>query len=229
MYVSRGGSALVALDPVTVLIAEDHAVVREGTREMLEHDDLINVIGEAADGATAVSMADELKPDVLLLDMSLPALNGIEVTRRVSEAEHVPGVLILSAYDDVDYVNEALSSGARGYLLKTAGSQEVIAAILAVSRGEVVLHPGVARKVLGGRNETDPDGLSARETEILQLAARGDRTKEIAVALGVSTRTIESHLTSIYSKLGVANRTEAVMEALERGWLRRKPESTGEL
>ena len=121
---------MAALEPVTVLIAEDHAVVREGTREMLEHDDQISVVGEAVDGPTAVSMTTELAPDVLLLDMSLPILNGIEVTRQVSEAAHPPKVLILSAYDDADYVSAALSSGAQGYLLKTAGSQEVIAAAM---------------------------------------------------------------------------------------------------
>ena len=220
---------MATLDPVTVLIAEDHAVVREGTREMLEHDDLISVVGEAVDGPSAVSMSAELTPDVLLLDMSLPILNGIEVTRRVSEAPRPPKVLILSAYDDADYVGAALSSGAQGYLLKTAGSQEVIAAVLAVSRGDIVLHPAVARKVLGRDDSVRHGGLSARETEILQLAARGGRTKEIATTLGVSTRTIESHFTSIYNKLGVSSRTEAVLYAAAHGWVKQNPGSSGEL
>jgi len=220
---------LAALERVTVLIAEDHAVVREGTREMLEHDDLITVVGEAMDGATAVSMTMELAPDVLLLDMSLPDLNGIEVTRRVCEMEHPPNVLILSAYDDADYVEAALSNGALGYLLKTAGSQEVIAAVLAVSRGDIVLHPAVAHKVLGRGDNVSQGGLTNRELEILRLAARGERTRDIAVTLDVSTRTIESHFTSIYNKLGVASRTEAVFYGTEHGWVTRKPESPGEL
>ena len=220
---------MAALGPVSVLIAEDHAVVREGTREMLEHHDEIVVVGEAADGPTAVSMTEELSPDVLLLDMSLPILNGIEVTRRVSAAQRPPMVLILSAYDDADYVAEALASGAHGYLLKTAGSQEVISAVMAVARGEIVLHPDVAHKVLGRKEGVTSGGLSDREVEILQMAARGDRTKDIATALGVSTRTIESHLTSAYSKLGVASRTEAVMHAASHGWIRHEQEPSGEL
>jgi DNA-binding NarL/FixJ family response regulator len=208
------------LEPVTVLIAEDHAVVREGTRQMLENDDLITVVGEAVDGPTAVARSLELAPDVLLLDMSLPILNGIEVTRRVREQPDAPRVLILSAYDDTDYVTAALAAGAGGYLLKTAGSQEVIGAILAVSRGDVVLHPAVARKALGPEAGGSPGGaLSERELDVLRLAGKGERTKEIAAILSVSTRTVESHFTSIYNKLGVTNRTEAVMYAVAHGWV----------
>jgi len=138
-------------EPVTVVIAEDHAVVREGTRQMLENDDLITVVGEAVDGPGAVEACLDMTPDVLLLDMSLPGMNGIEVTRRVLEQPHPPRVLILSAYDDTDYVTAALASGAGGYLIKTAGSQEVIAAIVAVARGDIVLHPAIARKALDRR------------------------------------------------------------------------------
>lgn len=209
-------------EPVRVLLAEDHAVVREGTRKMLESDDLIRVVGEAVDGPTAVALAQELKPDVLLLDMSLPALNGIEVTRRLSESEHGPYVLILSAYDDTDYVQASLDAGASGYLLKTAGSDEVAAAILAVARGEVVLHRSVAHKALGrGRDGAGaPGGLSRRELEVLRLAARGQRTREIAEAMSLSTRTVESHFTSIYNKLGVSGRTEAVLHAASHGWVK---------
>ena len=208
------------LEPVTVVVAEDHAVVREGTRQMLENDDLISVVGEAVDGPSAVAQSLELAPDVLLLDMSLPVLNGIEVTRRVLEQTKPPKVLILSAYDDTDYVTAALDAGAGGYLLKTAGSQEVIAAILSVARGEVVLHPAVARKALDRHAGGGPGGaLSDREIEVLRLAARGERTKEIAAELSVSTRTVESHFTSIYNKLGVTNRTEAVLYAAAHGWV----------
>ena len=212
------------LDAVTVVVAEDHAVVREGTRQMLENDDLITVVGEAVDGPSAVSACLQLAPDVLLLDMNLPAMNGIEVTKRVLGQPHAPRVLILSAYDDTDYVTAALAAGAGGYLLKTAGSQEVVAAILAVSRGDIVLHPAVARRALQRQTEGEPESaLSKREIEVLRLAAKGARTKEIASALSVSTRTIESHFTSIYNKLGVTGRTEAVLYAAAHGWVSGEP------
>jgi DNA-binding NarL/FixJ family response regulator len=209
------------LQPVTVLLAEDHAVVREGTRQMLEHDELITVVGEAVDGPTAVELSRELSPDVLLLDMSLPILNGIEVTRAVRALPRPPHVLILTAYDDTDYVTAALSAGAGGYLMKTAGTGEVIAAILAVARGDIVLHPAVARRALGERSGGgDSLALSTRELEVLRQAARGLRTKEIAAGLSLSTRTVESHFTSIFNKLGVTSRTEAVMHAAAHGWVR---------
>lgn len=208
------------LEPVTVVLAEDHAVVREGTRQMLEGEGLITVVGEAADGPSAVEMTRELEPDVLLLDMSLPIQNGIAVTQDVRALEHPPHVLILSAYDDTDYVTAALAAGAGGYLLKTAGSRDVVAAILAVSRGDIVLHPAVARRVLGeGAGELGGAGLSGRELEVLQHAARGLRTREIAAALDVSTWTVESHFTSIFNKLGASTRTEAVLRAVARGWV----------
>jgi len=212
------------LEPVTVVIAEDHAVVREGTRQMLESDDLITVLGEAVDGPSAVAACLDVAPDVLLLDMSLPGMNGIEVTKRVHDVPHPPRVLILSAYDDTDYVTAALDAGAGGYLLKTAGSQEVIAAILAVSRGDIVLNPTVARRALERRTQGSSESvLSEREVEVLRLAAKGARTKEIAAEMSVSTRTVESHFTSIYSKLGVTNRTEAVLSAATHGWVSSEP------
>jgi DNA-binding NarL/FixJ family response regulator len=207
-------------EPVTVLLAEDHAVVREGTRQMLEHDDLITVVGEAVDGPSAIAMTRELSPDVLLLDMSLPVLNGVEVTQAVRSLPRPPHVLILSAYNDTDYVTASLAAGAGGYLLKTAGSEDVIAAILAVSRGDIVLHPAVARRALQERAGGAPsNSLSVRELEVLRYTARGLRTKEIASELSLSTRTVESHFTSIFNKLGVSSRTEAVLHATSHGWL----------
>jgi DNA-binding NarL/FixJ family response regulator len=212
------------LDPVSVVVAEDHAVVREGTCQMLENDDLISVVGEAVDGPGAVAACLDATPDVLLLDMSLPGMNGIEVTEHVLDQPQPPRVLILSAYDDTDYVTAALAAGAGGYLLKTAGSQEVIAAILAVARGEIVLHPAVARRALSRPSDVGPgSGLSTREMDVLRLAAKGERTKDIATELSLSTRTIESHLTSIYNKLGVSNRTEAVLHAVAHGWISNGP------
>jgi DNA-binding NarL/FixJ family response regulator len=209
------------LERVTILLAEDHAVVREGTREMLERDPGISVVGEAADGVTAVSLAKDLTPDVVLLDLGLPVLNGIEATRRIRATEPAPKVLILSAYDDADYVVAAVEAGASGYILKTAHMRDVVAAIRAVALGEIVLHPSVARKLLSHAADAGVGGelLSGRELQVLRHAARGARTKEIARFMSLSTRTVEAHFTSIFNKLGVSSRTEAILQAASRGWL----------
>lgn len=208
-----------------VLLAEDHAVVREGTRQILEREPTIAVVGEAPDGPQAVSLTVELAPDVLLLDLGLPVLNGIEVTQRVRALERPPHVLLLSAYDDEDYVLAAIEAGASGYLLKTAHADDVIAALHAVARGELVLHPAVARKVLSrDRSSTSRQPLSERELEVLKLAAAGMRNREIGGTLGVSTRTVEGHLTAVFNKLGVSSRTEAIVQAASRGWLRLQAE-----
>ncbi len=207
---------------ISVLLAEDHALVREGTRQMLERHDAITVVGEAVDGETAIEMTRDLRPDVLVLDMSLPIVNGVEVTRAVRAAPDPPQVLILSAYDDHDYASAGLQAGASGYLLKTANSEDLTAAIVAVARGEVVLHPAIASKVLGADSDHRHDHvmtLSDREMEVLRYASQGLRTTDIADELSVSTRTVESHFTSIYNKLGVANRTAAVLHAASQGWI----------
>ncbi len=208
------------MSPLRVLLAEDHAVVREGTREILERDPDITVVGEAADGAAVVSLAARLRPDVVLLDLALPVLNGIAATRRIRAQPGAPHVLILSAYDDEDYVLAAVEAGASGYLLKTAHAGQVVAAIAAVARGEMVFHPAVARHLIARAQRTPPqDGLTARELEVLRGAARGDRTADIAAQLSVSTRTVEADFTRIFTKLGVATRSEAIVQAAARGWV----------
>jgi DNA-binding NarL/FixJ family response regulator len=207
---------------IRLLLAEDHALVREGTREILERDPNLRVLGEAADGPTAIALAEELQPDVVLVDLDLPILNGIEVIRRIRAKPEGPLALVLSAYDDEDYVMAALSAGATGYLLKTAHAGDLIAAIHAAARGETVLHGSVGRTLLA-RAQTPArqhDVLSERELEVLRLVAHGARTKEIAAQLSVSSRTVEAHLTSIFNKLGVSSRTEALMYAAARGWIR---------
>lgn len=213
---------------LAVLLAEDHAVVREGTREILERDATLTVVGEAADGPTAVRLAAERQPDVVLLDLSLPGLNGIEVTRRLKALPCPPRVLILSAYDDSDYVVAAAEAGANGYLLKTAFADEVVAAIHAVAAGGLVLHPTAASALVGRATDRESDRLrlTPHEREILRLAARGLRNREIATRLSMSLRTVEAHLTTIFNKLGVMSRTEAIVHAASRGWLSLEAEPT---
>ena len=210
---------------VRVLLAEDHAVVREGTRQIIEADASIEVVGEASDGAEVVELALRLRPDVVLLDLNMPVINGIEATRRIVTESPSARILILSAYDDEDYVSAALDAGASGYLLKSAHGHEVVAAILAVAEGQVVMDARVARQALRRRDSPAVNEPTARELEVLRLAARGLRTKDIAVELGTSSRTIEAHFTSIFNRFGVTTRTEAVMHAAARRWIRHEGDS----
>lgn len=213
--------------PIRVLIADDHAVVREGTRRILEERPDIQVLAEATDGEDALEQATHLLPDVALLDIRLPKLNGVEATRRLRSASPKTRVLILSAYDDDDYVFALMEAGAAGYLLKTAPATEVVEAVRAVARGETVLHPTIAQKIarLWAKGPGPPsvprmeNPLSHREMEVLRLVASGVRNKDVAESLFVSVRTVEGHLNNIFSKLGVASRTEAVIFAAAHNWL----------
>ena len=210
---------------VRVVIAEDHAVVREGTRQIIASDSRIEVVGEAEDGQAALDLVNELNPDVLVLDLHLPTITGIEVARRIQAAGSPTRILVLSAYDDDDYVFAAMDAGASGYLLKTAHGAEVIDAIHAVSSGDVVLQGAIAAKLIKGRRDSEHSslphdmGLTERELEILRLAASGLRNKEIADRLFLSQRTIEGHLSHVFNKLGVVSRTEAIVHAAAQGWL----------
>jgi len=212
---------------IRVVIADDHALVREGTRQILEDQPGLAVVGEAADGEEAVALASRLRPDVVLMDIAMPRLNGIEATRLIKQASPSTSVLVLTAYDDDQYIYALLDAGAAGYLLKNVRGDELAQAVRAVAEGESVLHPAIASKVFkrytspgqaSGQEEMEP--LTERESEVLAMAAKGLSNKMIARDLNLSDRTVQVHLSNIFGKLGVASRTEAVITALRRGLLR---------
>jgi DNA-binding NarL/FixJ family response regulator len=215
------------MDRIRVILADDHAVVREGTRQLLERESDLEVVGEAADGLEAVDLARRLHPDVAIIDIAMPGMNGIEATRQIKSMLPATAVLVLSAYDDDQYIFALLEAGAAGYLLKNVHGRELIEAVRAVHGGESVLHPRVARKVLDrftpGTGKPRPPTLAAqlseREMEVLRLAARGLSNKDIAQELVLSVRTVQAHLGNIFNKMGVGSRTEAVIYGLKAGWL----------
>ncbi len=215
------------MDKIRVVLADDHVVLREGTRELLDREEDLEVVGEADDGEQAVELVTDLQPDVALMDIAMPKLNGIEATEQIKAICPATAVLILTAYDNDQYVFALLEAGAAGYLLKDVRARDLIEAIRAVNAGESVLHPVIARKVvnrfarpLGEPSEESAlDRLTEREMEVLRLAAKGMSNKEIAQELVLSVRTVQGHLSNIFSKLQVGSRTEAVLHALRKGWL----------
>jgi NarL family two-component system response regulator LiaR len=212
---------------IRIVIADDHAVVREGTRALLEREPDMELVGEASDGEMACRLIEELNPAVAILDIAMPKLSGIEVTRRIKARLPSTAILILTAYDDDEYIFALLEAGAAGYLLKDAPSSELVNAIRAVYAGESVLHHSVARKVIQRAliHTEKEDGkkpfieLSERETEVLHLVARGMTNKHISDTLHISVRTVQRHLNSIFNKLNVGSRTEAIFQSVKRGWI----------
>jgi len=213
-------------EPLRVLLADDHILVREGTRQILEREPDLHVVAEAGDGREAIDLVKREQPDVVIMDISMPVMNGIEATKGIKEIAPKTAVLVLTAYDDDQYVFAILEAGAAGFLLKNARGSSLIDAVRRVARGESVLHPAIAQKVLRRVTRKEPeedeiaaDSLTERELEVLKLAARGLSNREIADDLVVSPRTVQSHMANIFGKLQVGSRTEAVMVGLRRGWL----------
>lgn len=211
--------------PIRVLLVDDQALFREGLSTLLSvHPDLL-IVGEAADGEEAISQARALQPDLVLMDLRMPRLDGVTATRRLREIRPSSRVIILTTFDDDEYVFDGLRAGAAGYLLKDVSSEKLVEAIRATARGESFLQPAIAAKLVAefarleeasvSKAQPLADPLSERELEILALVARGDSNKEIAAALFIAERTVKNHISNILSKLDVRDRTQAALKARE--------------
>ena len=208
--------------PIRVLIADDHAIVRKGIRALLATEADIEVVGEAADGKEAVEKAERLHPDVILMDLVMPGMDGIEATRRITTRQPEIRILVLTSFAEDEKVFPALKAGALGYLLKDAGPEELVRAIRQVYCGESSLHPAIARKVLQelsrpSEQPPTPEPLTERELEVLRLIAKGKSNREIAEELVISEATVRTHVSNILGKLQLASRTQAALYALREG------------
>ena len=205
---------------IRVLIADDHDVVRDGLRLILETEEDFQVIGEAGDGATAVQLAEELQPDVILMDLRMPGMDGLQAIEQIHSRWSQIAVVILTTYNEDDLMIRGLRAGARGYLLKDTKRQTLFDSLRAAARGEALFMPEVIARVLrqpSAEKRGENSVLTERELEVLKAAAHGERSKEIAIHLGISERTVKAHLDSVYNKLGVDSRAAAVATAIERG------------
>ncbi|MEU2201256.1 response regulator transcription factor [Isoptericola sp. NPDC019482] len=215
-----------------VLVADDHPVVRRGLVALLGSLDGLDVVGEVADGAEAVREAQLLRPDVVVMDVSMPGIDGLEATRRITRAVPSVAVLVLTLHDDDDTVFSALQAGAGGYLLKGAGQDEIVRALRSVAAGEAIFGPGVAQRILGYLTSPPPapdvafPALTPREREVLDLIARGASNARISTELGLAAKTVGNHVSSIFAKLAVAGRAEAIVRAREQGLGRAAPAPT---
>ncbi len=213
-------------EKIRVILADDHPSVRAGIRLFLERDPGIEVLAECDDGLEALNLVRRLQPDVAVVDLQMPGLGGLDVIKQARQEDLKSGFIVLTAYDDDPYVFAALRAGAKGYLLKTAGPEELGRAIRMVHAGHPALDPGVAGRVMdmigvaaGGTGLAEPERLSERELEVLRLAAQGLTNRGIGHELGISERTVHSHLMNVFTKLHVSSRTEAAMKATRLGWI----------
>jgi DNA-binding NarL/FixJ family response regulator len=218
--------------PIRILLADDHAMLRQGTAELLRQVPNFEVVGEAGDGRQTIDLAVKLKPDIIVMDIRMPVLSGVEATRIIRANLPNIQILVLTAHDDDQYIFSLLQAGASGYLLKTAPVSDLIRAIKQVIAGESPLDPAIARKVVVRISNTETaspmkeeekalnlEALTPRELEVLQLLAQGMSNRAIAESLFISDRTVQAHLTSIFSKTQVSSRLEAVLKAIRHGWL----------
>lgn len=209
------------MSKIRVLIVDDHAILREGIHALLALQDDIEIVGEAADGREAVDKARQLEPDVILMDVAMPLMDGLEATRRIRKENPKAKILILTQYDNKEYVLSSIKSGASGCVPKRAVASELVSAIRAVHRGDSFLYPSVTKFLVEDylqRVEEDPyDRLTAREREVLKLVAEGRTNREIAGLLSVSVKTVLGHRTNLMEKLGIHNRTELIKYAIRKG------------
>ena len=205
--------------PIKLLIVDDHPVVRDGLSGMFASDPGFEVVGEAGDGAEAVSLAQVLGPDVILMDLRMPGMDGVTAITELARHRVTARVLVLTTYDTDGYVLSAIEAGATGYLLKDAPRAELLRAVQAAAHGQAVLSPSVASRLMSRVRAPEPEPLSHREIEVLQLIAAGTTNREAAAKLFISEATVKTHLLHIYAKLGVGDRAAAVAEAFNRGLL----------
>ena len=204
---------------VRILVADDHQIVRGGIVALLQSTDDLEVVGQAANGIEAVRLTAELEPELVLMDLRMPAMDGDEATARILAAQPTVRVLILTTYESDDGILSAIEAGASGYLLKAAPQEEILAGIRAVMRGEVALAPSAAAALVKGVRQPSAPTLSPRETEVLRLVAQGNSNPQIAALLFVGEATVKTHLVHVFEKLGVGDRTRAVTRAMELGLL----------
>ena len=210
------------METIKIMIVDDHEVVRDGLVTMMGMEQDFTVVGEAKNGLQAIEKALALRPDVILMDLRMPELDGVQAMHRIRSEDKNVQFLVLTTYDDDEYIFDAIEAGAKGYLLKDTSREELFNAVRAVHRGESLVQPSVAAKVLDrfaqlSRDAVVPDILSAREVEVLQLMARGSANKEVAASLSISESTVKTHVANIFQKLDVNGRTDAVTQALQRG------------